>query len=272
MGLLNRFGLRNFTKDSILTTDTIQQIYKHGSVRAYKPDPVPVELVETLVAAGQRGSTSSNLQTYSVIAVMDEDRRARMAELCADQAFIRQAPVFLAWCADLSRLHRICQARGRELVADYVENFLVAAMDASIAMQTTALAAESMGLGMCFVGAIRNRPLDVVELLGLPPLVFPVSGMALGWPVKDPMIRPRLPTSVILHWERYESTAESPALAEYDAAMVATGIYDGRQVPVPGISTEVEEYGWQEHSSRRVSKPVRTHLREALNQRGFDLR
>ncbi len=254
-----------------MSTETIQQIYKHGSVRAYRPDPLPAALVETLVAAGQRGSTSSNLQTYSVVAVMEEDRRARMAALCADQAFIRQAPVFLAWCADLSRLDRICKARGRELVSDYVENFLVAAMDATIAMQTTALAAESLGLGMCFVGAIRNRPLEVIELLALPPLVFPVSGMALGWPLKDPLIRPRLPTGVILHWERYDSTGESPALAEYDAAMVATGIYEGRQVPVPGIPAEAEAYGWQEHSARRVSKPVRTHLRGALRQQGLDL-
>ena len=114
-----------------METETIRQIHKHGSVRQFRPDPVNVELVETLVAAGQRGSTSSNLQTYSVVAVLEESRRMQMASLCRDQDFIRQAPVFLAWCADLSRLDRVCQARGRTLVASYVENFLVAAMDAT---------------------------------------------------------------------------------------------------------------------------------------------
>jgi FMN reductase (NADPH) len=254
-----------------LTTETIQQIYKHGSVRAYRPDPVPPDLVESLVAAGQRGSTSSNLQTYSVVAVVDEDRRGKMASLCADQGFIRQAPVFLAWCVDLSRLDRICQARGRTLVSNFVENFLVAAMDASIAMQTTALAAESLGFGICFVGAIRNHPLEVVKLLGLPRLVFPVSGMALGWPLKAPMVRPRLPTRIVLHWERYNPADETSALEEYDQAMIETGIYDGRQVPVSGISRQDKAYGWQEHSSRRVSSPVRTHLRQELGEQGFEL-
>ena len=255
----------------MLTTDTIQQIYKHGSVRKYRSDPVPVEVIETLIAAGQRGSTSSNLQTYSVVVVREESRRAKMASLCADQDFVRQAPVFLAWCADLSRLDRICRARGRILVSKYVENFLVAAMDATIAMQTTALAAESLGLGICFVGSIRNHPLDVVELLRLPPLVFPVAGMAVGWPVDPPGVRPRLPTRTVLHWECYDPEEEAGALAEYDQAMIATGIYKGRQVPVPGMDDQVEEYGWQEHSSRRVSSPVRTNLRQEINQQGFDL-
>jgi FMN reductase (NADPH) len=254
-----------------LPTETIQQINKHGSVRRYKPDLVPQDLVESLIAAGQRGSTSSNLQTYSVVAVLDQKRRSKMAMLCADQAFIRQAPVFLAWCADLSRLDRICQRRRRTLVSNYVENFLVAAMDATIAMQTTALAAESLGLGICFVGAIRNHPLKVVELLELPPLVFPVSGMALGWPLKPPRIRSRLNTRSILHWERYDPVDEERYLAEYDQAMISTGIYDRRQVPVAGISGEMEEYGWQEHSSRRASTPTRTNLRQELHQQKFGL-
>ena len=192
------------------------------------------DLVETVVAAGQRASTSSNLQAYSVVAVTDPATKERLAELCGDQKQIRQAPVFLAWCADLSRLDRICRARGYEQVSEHVESFLVAAVDAAIAMQNAALAAESLGLGMCYIGAIRNHPADVIELLGLPRLVFPVSGMTLGWPAAEPFIRPRLPLAAVLHWERYDTTAEPEALAAYDRAMIETGIYDGRQVPVPG--------------------------------------
>jgi FMN reductase (NADPH) len=120
------------------------------------------------------------LQTYSIVAVTDAEKRARMAELCGNQKQILQAPVFLAWCADLSRLDRICRLRGYEQVTAYVESFLVAAVDAAIAMQTAALAAESLGLGICFIGAIRNEPVQVIELLALPQLVFPISGMTLG--------------------------------------------------------------------------------------------
>ena len=128
-------------------TSTIEQIHKHASVRNYRPDPVPVEQVEAIVAAGQRSATSSNLQMLSVIAVISQATRERLAVLCGNQEHIAQAPVFLAWCADLARLDRACQLRGYEQVTQYVESFLLAAVDTSLAMQTAALAAEFDGVG-----------------------------------------------------------------------------------------------------------------------------
>ena len=255
-----------------MNTPTIEQIYRHASVRDYKPDPVPAELVEAIVAAGQRASTSSNLQTYSVVAVTDAAKRARLSELCDGQNQVAQAPVFLAWCGDLSRLERISQRRGYRQVTAYVENWLVAAVDAALAMQTATLAAESLGLGMCYIGAIRNEPDKVIELLGLPRFVFPIAGMTLGWPAVEPAIRPRLPLGAVLHWEAYDPSDEPEALEDYDRAMIETGIYQGRQVPVPGQDGEVEEYGWQEHSARRAKTPARTGLRKSLERQGFELR
>lgn len=255
-----------------MSTATIEQIYRHFSVRQYKPDPLSPQLVEAIVAAGQRASTSSNLQTYSVVAVTEAAKIDKLSELCANQAFIRQAPVFLAWCADLSRLERVCQRRGYQQVSEHVESFLVAAVDAALAMQNAALAAESLGLGICYIGSIRNHPLEVIQLLELPRLVFPICGMILGWPAVEPFIRPRLPLRAVLHWEKYDPSEEPAALTEYDQAMVETGIYQGRQVPVPGVEGEIEDYGWQEHSARRVSRPVRTNLQGELEQQGFRLR
>ena len=256
-----------------MNTPTIEQIHRHYSVRAYKPDPVPADMVETVVMAGQRASTSSNLQVYSVVAVTDPAKIDRLAELSGDQKQVRQAPVFLTWCADLSRLDRICASRGYEQVTEHVESFLVAAVDAALAMQNAALAAESLGLGMCYIGAIRNHPSDVIELLALPRLVFPISGMTLGWPAAEPFIRPRLSLDAVLHWERYDTAGEAEALAAYDQAMVETGIYDGRRVPRRATGEgEVEDYGWQEHSARRASQAVRTHLREVLERQGFALK
>ena len=255
-----------------MTTPAIELIHRHGSVRQYEPDPLPTEMVETIVAAAQRSSTSSNLQMYSVVAVTDAAKRTRLAELCGNQAHVAQAPLFLAWCADLSRLDRACQLRGYAQVTGYVENFLLAALDAVIAAQTASLAAESLGLGICYIGSIRNNPRDVIELLGLPRLVFPVTGLTVGWPAADPCLRPRLPMKTVLHWETYSRTNEDQALHEYDRAMVATGIYEGRQVPVPGKPGQVEDYGWTEHSARRVSQPTRTFMRQVLSQQGFELK
>ena len=176
-----------------MSNATLDLISRHGSVRKYRPDLVPVETIETIISAAQRTSTSSNLQAYSVVAVMDAAKRARLAELCGNQEHIAQAPLFLAWCADLARLDRACEMRGYLQETGYVENFLIAAVDAVIAAQTAALAAEALGLGICYIGSIRNNTQAVIELLELPRLVFPVTGMTVGWPAAEPLVRPRLP-------------------------------------------------------------------------------
>ena len=249
----------------------LEVMQRHGSVRKYRPGPVPFETLTAVVHAAQRASTSSNLQMWTVVAVTDDARRARLAELCGNQAHISLAPVFLAWCADLARLDRVCELRGYTQETRYVENFLVAAVDAAIAAQNAALAAEALGLGICYIGGIRNRPLDVVELLELPRHAFPITGMTVGWPAADPPLRPRLDTATVLHMERYDRTREDELLLAYDQAMIATGIYQGRQVPAPGAPEAMQDYGWLEHSARRVSQPARTDLREAIEQQGFDL-
>jgi FMN reductase (NADPH) len=253
-----------------MDSPTIQLMHRHGSVRKYKADPVPVELIETIAAAAQRASTSSNLQVVSVIAVTEAAKRARLAEVCG-QEYVAQAPVALVWCADLRRLDRVCELRGYTQVTDYVENFLVCALDVGIAAQNGALAAESLGLGMCYLGSIRNNCEAVIDLLMLPSLVFPVVGMMVGWPAAQPTVRPRLPTSAVLYWEGYDPQPRDAALDEYDRTMIATGIYQGRQVPVPGKPGEMEDYGWQEHSARRVAQAARTELRAILKRQGFSL-
>jgi len=254
-----------------MTNSTFELIHCHGSVRRYKPDPVPAETIEALVVAGQRASTSSNLQMTSVVAVTEAATRARLSELCGGQAHVAQAPVFLAWCADLKRLDRACELRGLDQVTDYAENFLVAAVDVAIASQNAALAAESLGLGICYIGSIRNNTARVIELLELPRLVFPVVGMTIGWPAAQPLIRPRLPLSAVLHWEKYDPQPKDTEMLEYDRMMIAAGIYEGRQVPVPGKPEQMESYGWTEHSARRLAKAWRTELREVLEQQGFGL-
>lgn len=256
----------------MVTNATIDLIHRHGSVRSYRPDPVPRELIEQIVAAGQRSSTSSNLQLWSAVVVTQESKRHALARLCGDQEHIRQAPVFIAWCADRSRLDRACELRGHVQNTDTVESFLVAAVDTAIAMQNAALAAESLGLGMCYIGAIRNNPADVIELLQLPRHVFPVSGMTLGRPAVTPPIRPRLALDAVVHWEHFSNDGLDERLDDYDEAMIATGIYGGRQVRTQPDQADVEHYGWTEHSARRVNSPTRTGLRSVIEQQGFPLK
>ncbi len=253
-----------------MNTPTIEQIHQHGSARHYRPDPLPQALVEAIVVAGQRASTSSNLQMYSVIAVSAADKRERLQELCGGQQHIGQAPLFLTWVADLSRLDRVCAGRGYTQQAAYLEIFLQAAVDAAIAAQNAALAAESLGLGICYIGSIRNQPRQVIELLGLPRLTFPLVGMTVGWPATPPKVRPRLPLAAILHWEQYDPQNEAALIQQYDQAMIATEIYRGRQV-TPEDTLPESEYGWSEHSARRVAQVMRPFLRAVLQEQGLEL-
>jgi FMN reductase (NADPH) len=247
-------------------------MHQHASVRAYSDEPVPDEHVRAIVSAAQRAATSSNLQTWTAIAVTQADLRRELSELCGNQAHVAAAPLVIVWCADLHRLERVCEMRGYSQVSEYTENFMVAVVDTGIAAQNGALAAESLGLGTCYIGAIRNDPQAVIELLGMPHLTFPVAGMTIGWPAARSEPKPRLPTDAVLYWDRYQDDDVAPLLHEYDRTMIASGIYSGRQVPVPGREGELEDYGWLEHSARRVSQAHRLGLGDALRRQGFALK
>ena len=250
---------------------TLKIINAHASVRNYKSDPVSVDLIETIIAAAQRASTSSNLQSYSVIVTTFPKTLEKLSKISSNQEHVRTAPVFLTWCADLARLQKVCQMRNYEQNTGYFENFLIAAVDASIAAQNAALAAESLGLGICYIGGIRNDPREVIKLLELPSLVFPITGMTIGWPEGETQTHPRLSLKAILHWEKYDTSTYERTLLEYDQVMNHTGIYNNRQVATPDKNRNMENYGWLEHTARRVSKIIRPDLREEIEKQGFGL-
>jgi len=243
----------------------------HRSVRHYLPRAVPEGTLELLVAAAQSAASSSNLQLWSVVSVEDAERRAALAQVANNQAHIRQAPLFLVWVADLNRGAEL--ARARNLPSDglsYLEMFLMASIDTALAAQNAVVAAESLGLGTVYIGALRNHPERVAELLGLPSSALAVFGLCVGWPNTDApaAIKPRLPQPVVLHRERYRlSESEHAAVAAYDGLM--HGFYESQNMPVPAG-------GWSLHSAKRVASAAalngRHVLRDALGRLGFALK
>lgn len=263
-----RYGSASGPSDGIAVNDVLRTILGHRSVRAFQPDPLPAGTLETLVAAAQSGATSSNLQAWSVVAVEDPARRARFAELAGAQGFIRQAPLFLAWLADLSRLDRVARERVEPLEGvRYLEAFMVALVDAALAAQNAALAAESLGLGCVYVGALRNHPEAVAAELGLPPDCMAVFGLSVGVPdaARAAAVKPRLPQSVVLHRERYATAQEAGEVRRYDADLAAFSARNG-----------MGEAGWTDRVLARVGTVAalrgRDRMREALNAMGFGLR
>ena len=249
--------------------EAVELALKHRSVREFDSAELPEGTLERLMAAGQSAATSSNLQSFSVVAIRDPERKSQAATLCGDQEFIRKAPLFLVFCADLSRLKSVSDSEGMPGEGlDYFEMFLIACVDASLAGQNVALAAESMGLGICYVGAARNRPIELAALLNFPPRVFAVFGMAVGIP--DPasgaQVKPRLPQPSVLHREVYSTEGRGAGIERYDSVMQAAYEAQGRS----GIGT------WSHHSAKRVATAQslggREGLSETLKKLGFENR
>ncbi|MGF9567216.1 NADPH-dependent oxidoreductase [Neorhizobium sp. BT27B] len=248
--------------------DSLETILSHRTVRTYLPKPVPDEIVRLAVSAAQSAPTSSNLQAWSVVAVRDPQRRAALADLAAPNPQILSAPLFLLWIADLSRLRKITVQHGNSGEGlDYLESFLLASVDAALAAQNALVAFESLGLGTCYIGGMRNHPAEVGKLLNLPPEAFAVFGMTVGYP--DPGvetdIKPRLPQSAVLHHEQYGETSAKDALSGYDDTLRAFQKGQGMAVR-----------GWSEVVAARVADKAALKGRDLLTgiarQMGFKIR
>ncbi|MFB8001115.1 NADPH-dependent oxidoreductase [Nocardia sp. NPDC056000] len=245
----------------------LRVLHEHRSVRRYLPDPISDETLRLLISAAQSAPTSSNLQAWSVIAVRDPERKARLAALAGDQEHIRQAPVLLVWTADLARLRGLAAERDAPLEgADYLESSYVAFLDAALAAQNALVAAESLGLGTVYIGAIRNHPEQVAAELALPPGVFAVVGLVVGTPdpSEDARVKPRLPQDAVLHAEAYDADAQSAHIAEYETRIAE--FYSEQRL----------EHSWTERVLARLASAAalkgRDRLRDQLAAQGFPLR
>ncbi|MFA5488778.1 MAG: NADPH-dependent oxidoreductase [Candidimonas sp.] len=245
----------------------ITRLLEHCSVRAYQPRPVEDGVLVQAIAAAQSASSSSNLQAWSVVAVRDRAKLARLAELAGGQRHVAQAPLFLAWIVDWSRLRRIGAAQQRPTLGiDYLESYTVGVVDAALAAQNAAVAFEALGLGLVYIGGMRNHPEKAAAELGLPDGCFALFGMCVGYPdpAKPASIKPRLPQAVVLHHERYDAGRDADAVRAYDEKMVAFQREQGR-----------DDRPWSRASAERVGGPDalmgRDRLREALNNLGFPL-
>jgi nitroreductase len=248
--------------------DTLQTLLTHRSVRAYENQSLPDGTLETLIAAAQSAPSSSNLQTWSVVAVEDTERKARLSVLAGNQAHIRDAPLLLVWLADLARLEAVAaRANVKPEGLHYLETLLVGVIDAALAAQNAVVALESLGLGSVYIGAIRNAPEQVAAELALPPHVLPVFGLCVGYAdsTRPAQVKPRLPQSVVLHRERYDAHVQAPGIALYDGILSEFQAQQGQS-----------EAAWTDRSVERwrtrESLHGRDRLRDALASLGFELR
>jgi nitroreductase len=268
--IAKRYGAAFASPDSqdIGWNSTLDTLLDHRSVRHYLTTELPAGTLETLVAAASSAASSSNMQLWTVIAVTDPARKARLAGMVGNQAHIEVAPLFLVWLADLSRAERLGLRLDRTMEAlPFTETFVTAVVDVAIAGQNAVVAAESLGLGTVYIGAIRNEPEAVAAELGLPPGVVAVFGLCVGYadPEVASGIKPRLAPSVILHHEQYGTMAEADGIEVYEEALKSFQ-----------VSQSLEPVGWLRAVLSRLGRVSglsgRDRLREALQRMGFGLK
>ncbi|MFN2125597.1 MAG: nitroreductase family protein [Candidatus Promineifilaceae bacterium] len=189
-------------------TTIVEEIHKHRSIRRYKPDPIPDDLLETILEAGIRASSSGNMQTYSIIVTRDRELREALYEPHMEQEMVLDAPVLLTFCADFHRMRRWLTINNAPDNFDNFMSFMIAAIDATLVSQNVALAAESFGLGICYMGSTLANCDKIGRLLKLPPNVVPVVGYSLGYPDEDPAPRDRLPLDGLVHRETYQDYSD----------------------------------------------------------------
>jgi FMN reductase [NAD(P)H] len=234
--------------------------------RRYRAAPVTAETLDLVLAGAQSAPSKSDLQQYAIIVLRDPARIAAIAGWIGTMPWIAQAPVFLLFCGDMRRGERLCALQGRAHANNNADTFLNATADAALAMAHAILAAEALGLGSCPVSYVRNHVEKLGPLLKLPPRVFPVAGLALGWPESRAAPSARLPPTVVVHHETYDDSGLEAALPAYDALR-------GRAKPrYPEIHGPAPEGClWSENAARQLSVPERIGLGAWLRLKGIDL-
>lgn len=204
---LNARGFFTFVTTSI-ENFFMEILNQHVTVRKFKNKPVEKKLLESILYSGTRASTTGNMQVYSIVITEDESQRQKLAPLHFNQPVALNAPVLLTFLADFNRFSKWCDLNNAGPGYNNFLSFFTAAIDALLVAQNVCVAAENYGLGICYLGTTTYNAEEIINLLGLPELTFPVTTVALGYPGEKPELTDRLPLKGIIHEEKYRNYSE----------------------------------------------------------------
>ena len=178
-------------------------IKNRRTIRKYKQDDVPADLLSELLEESFRASTMGNMQLYSVVVTRDMEMKKKLAPAHFNQPMVINAPVVLTFCADFNRFSKWCRYRQAEPGYANFISFLNAASDTLLVTQNFCTLAEDRGLGICYLGTTIYNPQQIIEILHLPQLVIPIATITVGYPDEQPSQADRLPLYGLLHEEVY---------------------------------------------------------------------
>ncbi len=181
----------------------MESIKNRRTIRKYKSQDIPADLLNELLEEASRASTMGNMQLYSVIVTRSEEMKSKLAPMHFNQPMVTNAPVVLTFCADFNRFSLWCKQRKAEPGYDNFLSFVNAISDALLFTQNFCTLAEDAGLGICYLGTTIYNPEPIIDLLKLPELVVPVATITVGYPDEMPAQPDRLPLIGIVHEEVY---------------------------------------------------------------------
>lgn len=272
--LTTRFGEQLTGDLSGTAPDDWARIAARASCRHFKPEKIDDDVLDLLCALALCSPSKSDLQQRDIIIVDNPDLRQQLDEMMTGgplaQEWISGAPHLLVFCGNNRRQRLLHRMRGHAFVNDHLDAFFNAGVDAGIALSAFVLAAEARGLGCCPISAIRNDAARVSDLLELPDHVFPVAGLAVGWPkFETGRISPRLPLAATVHRNTYKETGIEAQIDAYDARRNEHRPYASqRSVETFG---RVETYGWSEDKARQYAGPEREGFGAFVRAKGFKL-
>lgn len=245
--------------------EVIATILNHRSIRHFEDKPLTDEQIKTIVSCAQAAATSSFIQAYSIIGIKDKEKKERLAELAGNQEYVAKNGHFFVFCADLYR-HTVIGEREQKNVTpalESTEKFMVALIDTALAAQNAVMAAESMGLGICYIGGIRNNLEEVKKLLNIPDRVIPLFGLAVGYPAAITDQKPRLPFEHIYHEDEYEQDREiyNSQLIQYDELI--SQYYDNR-------TGGQRKDRWTEQIANMLERKNRMYMKEFIQSNKLD--
>jgi nitroreductase len=189
--------------------DMYELVMKRRSVRNFKDQAIPEEIIEKLLDGANNSPSGGNIQPLSVVVVREAEGRKRLAEIVGRQPWVRNAPVSMIFCLDFNRVKRWAalfetEFRGEQACA----HFLIAYADLMCAAQTAVLLAEDYGLGSVYVGTIQSNVDEARDAFEIPRYVLPMMVLSLGYPKTVPGSIPKLKRDVIVHREKYRLASD----------------------------------------------------------------
>jgi nitroreductase len=241
----------------------VDKMKQHVSVRDFEDTPLSDEIKDSLLTAAQSGSSSNFVQAFSIIEITDPDIRKELAELSNSASYVIKTGTFYVFIADLYRQATMLAAHNLSLKGiQNMEALLVSIVDTTIAAENMAVAAESMELGICYIGGIRNNLKRVAELLDLPPYTVPLFGLTIGVPRSKNEIKPRMPKANQVSQNVYNKAVFTD-LSQYDKE---TKTYYAKR------GNHQLDATWSARNIDFFKQARRTDVGDFLKKQGFSLK